>query len=254
MPVSRRGHVPQWRGRHTSGRGAGPGVAVVGALSGPAFLIDWLLLRSVRTGHSLTPSPSAVGTAFLGAADAEQVSTCSLEGSREAACLQTALTFPESGRAAPAGVQLFPHWPCQEWAQGRLFAIHGGSHGCFFVFPLLGCASAGSVEGLRSEPEVRLPHGPAHGGGRGGERVPALPADALLLQLAAQRALRWVPPARRPPRTPAAGGCERGLGEAWARQPGPWAAGRAVGRAGAVTLSLRGLALRAAHRPASATA
>lgn len=134
MPVSRRGHVPQWRGRHTSGPGAGPGVAVVGALSGPAFLIDWLLLRSVRTGHSLTPSPSAVGTAFLGAADAEQVSTCSLEGSREAACLQTALTFPESGRAAPAGAQLFPRWPCQEWAQGRLFAIHGGSHGCFFVF------------------------------------------------------------------------------------------------------------------------
>ena len=54
----------------------------------------------------------------------------------------------------------------------------------------LGLASTGSVEGFHREPEVQLPNCAADSSGLGGQHLPALQEDAVLLQLAAQRAPR----------------------------------------------------------------
>lgn len=52
-------------------------------------------------------------------------------------------------------------------------------------------ASAGPVKGVRSQPEVQLPDGAADGGWLRRERLPALPQDAVFLQLAPERARRY---------------------------------------------------------------
>lgn len=54
----------------------------------------------------------------------------------------------------------------------------------------LGLASTGSVEGFHREPEVQFPDCAADRGGLSGQHLPALQEDAVLLQLAAQRAPR----------------------------------------------------------------
>ena len=51
-------------------------------------------------------------------------------------------------------------------------------------------ASTGSVKGFHSESEVQLSYRAADSGWLGGEHLPALQEDAVLLQLAAQCALR----------------------------------------------------------------
>lgn len=50
--------------------------------------------------------------------------------------------------------------------------------------------TTGSAEGFHNESEVQLPDHAADGSGLRGEHLPALPEDAVLLQLAAQRAPR----------------------------------------------------------------